>query len=221
MRHEAKRLLRAARMVIGCAMTLAACSDGSDSKEQGYTVGGTLSGLGSGLTVTLLNNGANALTVNGNGSFTFSNGLTTGTAYSVTVGTQPTGQTCTVANGTGTVASANITDVAVTCVNVASTYTVGGTVSGLGSGLSVTLAEQRRECVGRNCQRQFHVRDGARRGAAYAVTVGTQPTGQTCTVTNGAGTMASANVTNVTVSCVDLRQVLVGGTISGLGSGCR
>ena len=48
----------------------------------------------------------------------------------MTVKTNPSGQTCSVANGSGTVGSANITNVAVTCSAVA-TYSVGGTVSGL------------------------------------------------------------------------------------------
>jgi hypothetical protein len=38
-------------------------------------------------------------------------------------------------------------------------------------------------------------------GSAYNVTVQTQPTEQTCTVTNGSGTMGASNVTNVNVSC--------------------
>jgi hypothetical protein len=40
-------------------------------------------------------------------------------------------------------------------------------------------------------------------GAAYSVTVFTQPTSpaQTCAVTNGSGTMGSSDVTNLTVSC--------------------
>ena len=33
------------------------------------------------------------------------------------------------------------------------------------------------------------------------MTVGTNPSGQTCTVSNGSGTIGSANVTNVAVSC--------------------
>ena len=46
--------------------------------------------------------------------------------------TQPPGQTCTVTNGSGT-ANANVTNVAVNCVT---TYSIGGTVSGLvGTGL--------------------------------------------------------------------------------------
>ena len=86
------------------------------------------SGLASGGTVVLQNNGGNDLTVAANGTFAFSTALTTGAAYSVTVKTNPAGQTCTVANGTGTVGTANVTSVAVTCkTNPA--YTVGGSAS--------------------------------------------------------------------------------------------
>ena len=35
----------------------------------------------------------------------------------------------------------------------------------------------------------------------YSVTIFTQPAGQTCTVSNGGGTLAGANVTGVSVSC--------------------
>ena len=38
-------------------------------------------------------------------------------------------------------------------------------------------------------------------GAAYAVTVKTNPSGQACTVSNGTGTVGSANVTSVAVTC--------------------
>lgn len=36
-----------------------------------------------------------------------------------------------------------------------------------------------------------------------AWTVSTQPTGQTCTVTDGSGTIAAADVANVAVTCED------------------
>src|SRR5262245_34875546 len=78
-----------------------------------YTVGGTVSGLvSSGL--VLQNSGGNNLTVTGSGNFTFSTAVTNGGAYAVTVLTQPgtPSQTCTVSNGSGTVAGANITNVA-------------------------------------------------------------------------------------------------------------
>jgi hypothetical protein len=41
--------------------------------------------------------------------------LTTGTAYTVTVKTQPLGQTCNVTNGTGTFTVGTATAVAVAC----------------------------------------------------------------------------------------------------------
>ena len=49
------------------------------------------------------------------GPFTFPDGLARGTAYTVTIGTQPSNpaQTCAVAHASGTIASANVTDVAV------------------------------------------------------------------------------------------------------------
>jgi 6-phosphogluconolactonase (cycloisomerase 2 family) len=81
----------------------------------GLTVGGTVAGLKTNATVVLLNNGGNSLSVTADGTFKFSTTLTTGTAYSVTVGTQPAGQFCTVANGSGTIASSAITNVSVSC----------------------------------------------------------------------------------------------------------
>ena len=69
-----------------------------------YTIGGTVSGLSG--TVVLNDNGGDNLTVTANGSFAFPTQLASGAAYAVTVKTQPSGQTCTVSSGTGTVGSA-------------------------------------------------------------------------------------------------------------------
>ncbi len=80
-----------------------------------YSVGGTISGLNG--TVVLRNNGDNDLSRSANGSFTFGTSLASGSSYAVTVLTQPSGQTCAVANGSGTVGSANVGNVAVTCTN--------------------------------------------------------------------------------------------------------
>jgi hypothetical protein len=83
-----------------------------------YTVGGTVTGLtGSGL--VLQTNGANNLAVPTAGSYTFAT-LPSGTTYAVTVLTQPTSPTqhCTVANGTGTTAMIDVTNVTVTCRTV-------------------------------------------------------------------------------------------------------
>ena len=65
--------------------------------------------------MVLQDNGGDDLSVSASGAFTFGTGLTSGSAYSVTVKTNPAGQTCSVANGSGTVGSAGVTNVAVTC----------------------------------------------------------------------------------------------------------
>ncbi len=138
-----------------------------------YTIGGTVSGLaGSGL--VLQDNGGNNLAVTANGSFTFSTPIATGSAYAVTVLTQPTGpaQTCVVSSGSGTVASANVTNVAVACTTA--TYTIGGTVSGLaGSGL--VLQDNGGNNLAVTANGSFTFSTPVATGSAYAVTVLTQP----------------------------------------------
>ena len=85
----------------------------SGGNAASYSVGGTVSGLSG--TVVLQDNGGDNLSVTANGSFTFATALAGGAAYNVTVKTNPSGQTCTVSNGSGTVGSANVTNVAVSC----------------------------------------------------------------------------------------------------------
>ena len=84
---------------------------GGTATGTSYSVGGTVSGLSG--TVVLQDNGGDNLSVSASGSFTFATTLGGGTAYSVTVKTYPAGQACTVANGSGTMGSANVTNVAV------------------------------------------------------------------------------------------------------------
>jgi alpha-tubulin suppressor-like RCC1 family protein len=78
-----------------------------------FTVGGQVAGLNGALALSL--NSTENLNVAGNGSFGFATKLAPGTAYDVTVATQPAGQNCSVTNGTGQIASANITNVSVNC----------------------------------------------------------------------------------------------------------
>ncbi len=84
-----------------------------------FSIGGTVTGLATGASVVLQNNGADDLTVDNDGGFTFDSELIEDADYDVTVLTQPTGpaQTCTVANGSGTVGTADVSNVTVTCAN--------------------------------------------------------------------------------------------------------
>jgi hypothetical protein len=78
-------------------------------------VGGTVSGLAAGGTL-VLSNGAEQLSVITNGAFVFPSAKTIGTAYGVIVVTQPTGQTCTLANNGGVVSTTSPTAIVATCV---------------------------------------------------------------------------------------------------------
>ena len=93
---------------------------GGDNVSSGttYSVGGSVTGLSG--TVVLANNAGDALSVGADGPFTFTTQLATGAAYNVTVQTNPTGQTCTVLNGSGSISSANVSNVSVTCATTAS-----------------------------------------------------------------------------------------------------
>jgi hypothetical protein len=94
------------------------CGETTGSTATTSTMGGTISGLTSGALV-LQNNSTDALTIvaNANSStFVFATPMIIGATYSVTVATQPTGFTCSVTNGSGTVVSSIVTSVVVTCV---------------------------------------------------------------------------------------------------------
>ena len=78
------------------------------------TLGGTVSGLAAGTSVTL-SDGSVLLPVAINGSFAFPGLLAVGTAYQMTIATQPAGGTCTILNGSGTVAAGSPVNVQVTC----------------------------------------------------------------------------------------------------------
>jgi len=184
-----------ASLLAGLALPLLliACGGGNAS------LGGTLSGLPSSTNITLQNNAASDLTVAANGSFWFSGTLAAGSTYAVTVLTQPVGASCSVANGSGTIDSygSDVSSVAVTCVSTAS---ITGTVTGLGSGTSVTLTNGSLTlAIASNGAFAFPGVLAA--GTAYNVSVSTQPAGQSCTVSNGSGTVVTGTATAIVVTC--------------------
>ena len=81
------------------------------------TIGGTVAGLSGGTTVILTNNGTDPITVGANGAFTFDVQIASGSNYNVTVQTNPSGETCTVVDGSGTVDGDGdqVTSVVVNC----------------------------------------------------------------------------------------------------------
>jgi subtilisin-like proprotein convertase family protein len=168
-----------------------------------HTVGGSVSGLaGSGLALSL--NGGTSLPIAANGGFTFPTPLADGATYAVTVATQPSGpaQTCSVSNGDGSIAGADVTDVAVVCTTIPSTYTVGGAVNGLiGSGLVLSLNGGSGLPIASDGGFTFPT--PLDDGASYAVSIVAQPSGKACTLANASGSIDGADVTNVQVTCSD------------------
>jgi len=181
-----------------------------------YSIGGTVSGLAKGDSVTVDDNGKNPLKITKNGAYTYVGGLAGGTAYSLIVKTQPTGQTCAVSHGKGSIAKANVTDIDVACTS--KTYAVGGTLTGLAKGDSVTIEDNGKNSTKLTKNGSFDFTTALAYESSYKVTVLTQPAGETCVVTKGTGTVAAAPVTTVDVACTP-KKYTIGGTLSGLSSG--
>ncbi len=102
-------------------VTLTACGGGGGATSSTttptttYTIAATVVGLQAGQSVKILDNGGDGAVATASGAYTFTTPLPTGTSYSVTVGTQPAAQICSVVNGAGTVGSADVANVQVNC----------------------------------------------------------------------------------------------------------
>jgi 6-phosphogluconolactonase (cycloisomerase 2 family) len=163
-----------------------------------YSIGGTVSGLLPGVSVTLVNNGGVSAAVAANGTFTFATPLAAGSAYSLTVWADPSGENCTVASGSGTISGANITNVSVTCSVLS--YTINANIFGLMANSTLVLQDNGSDNLTVSGGGTFAFKTPIPSLASYSVTVLTQPVGQICFVNGGSGSVAAANVT-VTVVC--------------------
>ncbi|MBK9502017.1 MAG: hypothetical protein IPO06_22110 [Leptospiraceae bacterium] len=142
-------------------------SGNGDRNSSNLAIGGTITGL-TATGLVLQNNAGNDLTVaSGATSFTFSTAIATGTAYAVTVKTQPTGLTCTVSSGTGT-ATANVTTPSITCAAV--TFTIGGTITGLTATGLVLQNNAGNDLTVASGAASFTFSTAIAAGTAYAVT---------------------------------------------------
>jgi serine/threonine-protein kinase len=184
------------------------------------TIGGAVSGLSAaGLVLEL--NGQYSLTVPANASsYVFTQGLASGTAYQITIATQPNDESCAVSPSAGTV-SGNVTNANVTCSTTA--YSISGTISGLSaSGLQLQFYSS---------GPQLSVAAGATTftygnvpyGTDVAMDVVTQPYWQWCTPGSSdySGPITS-NITGQTLSCAAAQAdvtTLAGSTTFGSANG--
>jgi len=204
-----------------------------------YTIGGTIVGLsGTGLTIQHISDD-NTPTINetmditsGSTTFTFPTPQQSGTTYSIQITAQPIGQVCRVLNPTGTVVGGsktpildasgnpigtfinpNITSIVINCLPG---YMISGTITNYtGNGLRLqnvlTGGNPNTEEININSNGTFAFPTLATTGQNYAVTVTQQPWGptQVCTVTNGTGSVASSDITNITINCVTQSYSLI------------
>ena len=168
-----------------------------------HAIGGSITNLaGSGLKLHLnygVGNDEDLTPTNGATTFAFGAAVPFGLTYTVSVITQPANlsQTCNVTgNATGPMPDS---DVAAPVACTTNSYTIGGGVTGLtGAGLVLKLNGGGDLAVSGS---SFTFLSTIASGSNYIVSVGTQPTGQTCTVGSGSGTVTNANITNVAISC--------------------
>ena len=161
-----------------------------------YTISGTVTGLNGTVTIS---DGPDQVSVSST-AFAFPP-LTAGTAYDVTIVTDPEyppiAQTCTLASNTSGTLLANVSDVQITCSTNA--YSVGGELYELGSGAVTVLNNTEHEMLVRNGPFAFSTPVAS--GMTYDVTVTAQPPGQQCVIKSGAGTVTNGNVTSVVADC--------------------
>ena len=211
---ETCRIINGAGLILASDITGIAVSCAVNS----FSVGGTLSGLAPGQSITLQNNAGDNLVLFGDGSFTFPAQLADNSAYNASVLTQPVGQNCTVAGGSGTLAGSDVSSVSVTCVDL--TYSIGGIVSGLVPGDTLVLQNNSGDDLTVGADGAFTFAISLTNAAPFAVTVLTQPAApsEICEITNGTGTVQAANYDKAGVVCTT-DAFSVGGQLTGLNSG--
>jgi hypothetical protein len=189
-------ILRAG-VALACALGLAACGGGDgDLLLQGTIYGGvTKAGL------ILTNNGGDDLVIPaGATSFQFSRAVSTDDEFNIEVKQYPSNvKTCTIANGKARANYYTIAQITMSCEIKTHPFSIK--IQGLTTpGLVVVNGTDRREVPANAASLEMTpvYEDGP-----YGVTILTQPTGQTCTVSNGSGTMGSTdtNNNNVLVTC--------------------
>ncbi len=168
------------------------CSTGATQ----YTLSVTTTGLSG--TLVVQDNLLDSLTFTSSTTQPFATPYTSGSTYAVTVVSQPAGQSCTLSNNaTGTI-TANVT-VTATCTTSTVNYTLSVMTTGLSGSLTVQDNQLDSLTFTTNTTSSFAKTYAS--GSAYTVTISSQPTGETCTLSdNATGTMTGN--TTVTASCV-------------------
>lgn len=201
-----KSLYLRSGVALACALSLASCGGGDDNLLLGGYVFGLLK---DGLVVQ--NNGGPDLAIpKGASTFTFPQLISSDSDFDVTIKTQPPSTECKVVNGKGKSGAYSVTSVEIRCITFS--YDLGGTISGLNSEGLVLINGSQRQAIPAGAtsftMTKFKNNDGVTYesgrvpdGQPYGITILQQPTGRTCSVANGTGTMGNTAQNNVVVTC--------------------
>ena len=184
------------RPLVALLLTLGLAACGGKAS---YDVSGTVSNLNNNGLI-LANSGEELPIAAGQTSFTFKKRIDYGTDYNITFKQQPAHMTCSISGGSGSAGHYINISAAVSCSQ--NTYSVSGTISGLTVDGLVLINGNVTTTVAKDTK-NFTLNGAVADGTTYGVGVSTQPKGLLCVVQpgTGAGTMGSANVTNVQIAC--------------------
>ncbi|MEC9410554.1 MAG: hypothetical protein VYD52_08880, partial [Pseudomonadota bacterium] len=171
-----------------------------------YSISGTVSGASGSVIWELrkdgvfFNDGGS-----GNGDVSFTSAMDAGSDWSVVIESAPSGQTCAINNGNGSL-TANVTTVSITCSDIVvgpTTYSISGTASGASGSVIWELYKDGaffNDGGAANGSATFT--SAMPSGSAWTLSINSAPSGQTCTISNGSGTL-TGNVSNVAITCED------------------
>lgn len=186
--------LRTGAVALACALGLAACGGSSGQLLLGGTVAGVTKD-----TLVLQNNGAHDMTITGSGTFYFNDLIGIDQQYNVTVKSVPSNvDHCDLANASGRSAF-NVTNIVVSCV--LKTHTVSASVSGLAGATGLVVVNGSTQIPVPADNSSFPL-GKIGEDQPYGFAVLTQPAGRICSIANGSGTMGSADISNVAITCV-------------------
>lgn len=200
-----KSLYLRSSVALACALGLAACGGGDDNLLLAGNVYGLLK---DGLVIQ--NNGGPDLAIPaGATNFSFPQLISSDSDFNITVKALPPSTKCDVVNGKGKSGAYSVYSVEIRCVT--SSYDLGGTISGLDATGLVLINGSQRKVIPAGATSftmtafaddgTTYVSGRVPDGQPYGITILQQPTGRTCSVANGTGTMGSTAQNNVVVTC--------------------
>jgi 6-phosphogluconolactonase (cycloisomerase 2 family) len=184
--------------------------------QLGYFISGTVSGLPAGKQLTLLNNNADPIAINANGTFTFAKRVAKGSSYTVTISQPPLGWNCSIDNNIGYDLDADIANVRVVCSS--SKFSLSGLVTGLAASKQLTLQINQANPVTVSQNGPVTLSSQIASGSNYTVSVQSQPEDQVCSVINHSLNSGFTSVSNVKVICSNT-SFSIGGSVVGLAAG--